>query len=78
MFEEVSKQPQMEENVKHSFKAFLRMENSKGQPELMDMLPALTWLWDLIKYYIWGHSFESIFSLELVQLWGPLLMVFRS
>ncbi len=42
MFEEVSKQPQMEENVKHSFKAFLRMENSKGQPELMDMLPALT------------------------------------
>ncbi len=41
MFEEVSEQPQMEENIKHSFKAFLRMENSRGQPELMDMLPAL-------------------------------------
>ncbi len=40
--ETVSKQPHFAENVKHSFKAFLRMEDTGGQPELMDMLPALT------------------------------------
>ena len=28
--------------VKHIFKAYLRMEDTGGQPELMDMLPALT------------------------------------
>ncbi len=42
IFEAVSKQPNFAENVKHSFKAFLRMEDTGGQPELMDMLPALT------------------------------------
>ncbi len=42
IFETVSKQPHFAENVKHSFKAFLRMEDTGGQPELMDMLPALT------------------------------------
>ena len=29
-------------DVKHIFKAYLRMEDTGGQPELMDMLPALT------------------------------------
>ena len=29
-------------DVKHMFKAYLRMEDTGGQPELMDMLPALT------------------------------------
>ncbi len=38
----VSRQPQFADNMKHSFKAFLRMEDTGGQPELMDMLPALT------------------------------------
>ncbi len=42
IFERVSKQPHFAENVKHSFKVFLRMEDTGGQPELMDMLPALT------------------------------------
>ncbi len=42
IFETVSKQPHFAENVKQSFKAFLRMEDTGGQPELMDMLPALT------------------------------------
>ena len=42
IFEKVSKQPQFAEDVKHSFRAFLRMEDTGGQPELMDMLPALT------------------------------------
>ncbi len=42
ILERVSKQPQFVEEVKHSFKAFLRMEDTGGQPELMDMLPALT------------------------------------
>ncbi len=42
IFETVSKQPHFAENVKHSFNAFLRMEDTGGQPELMDMLPALT------------------------------------
>ncbi len=42
IFKKVVKQPQFAEDVKHSFKAFLRMEDTGGQPELMDMLPALT------------------------------------
>ncbi len=41
VFETVSKQPHFAENV-NSFKAFFRMEDTGGQPELMDMLPALT------------------------------------
>ncbi len=41
IFKQVSKQPQFAEDVKHSFKAFLRMVDTRGQPELMDMLPAL-------------------------------------
>ncbi len=42
IYERVSRQPKFAENVKHSFKAFLRIEDTGGQPELMDMLPALT------------------------------------
>ncbi len=42
IFETVSKQLHFAENVKHSFKVFLRIEDTGGQPELMDMLPALT------------------------------------
>ncbi len=42
IYEKVSRQPQFAENVKHSFRAFLRIEDTGGQPELMDMLPALT------------------------------------
>ncbi len=42
IYERVSRQPQFSEIMKHSFKAFLRMEDTGGQPELMDMLPALT------------------------------------
>ena len=29
-------------DVKHMFKAYLRVEDTGGYPELMDMLPALT------------------------------------
>ncbi len=42
ILEKVSKQPQFADKVDHSFKAFLRMEDTGGQPELMDILPALT------------------------------------
>ncbi len=42
LFKEVSQQPEFAEEVKYTFKAFLRMEDTGGQPELMDMLPALT------------------------------------
>ncbi len=42
ILEKVSKQPQFAEKVEHSFKAFLRIEDTGGQPELMDILPALT------------------------------------
>ncbi len=42
IFQKVSKQPKFAEDVKHSFRAFLRMEDTGGQPELMDMLPVLT------------------------------------
>ncbi len=42
IYERVSRQPQFAEIMKQSFKAFLRMEDTGGQPELMDMLPALT------------------------------------
>ncbi len=42
IYERVSRQPRFADNMKHSFKAFLRMEDTGGQPELMDMLPALT------------------------------------
>ena len=37
-----SVQPDFWKEAKQSFKAFLRMEDTGGQPELMDMLPALT------------------------------------
>ncbi len=42
ILETVSKRPYFSEVVRHSFKAFLRLEDTGGQPELMDMLPALT------------------------------------
>ena len=34
--------PDFWKDAEHSFKAYLRMEDTGGQPELMDMLPALT------------------------------------
>ena len=37
-----SVQPDFWKETKQSFKAYLRMEDTGGQPELMDMLPALT------------------------------------
>ncbi len=30
------------QDIKHTFKAYIKMEDTGGQPELMDMLPALT------------------------------------
>ncbi len=41
LFKEASQQPNFAEEMK-SFKAYLRIEDTGGQPELMDMLPALT------------------------------------
>ena len=41
MFREVTEQPDFWSNLKHSFKAYIRMEDTGGQPEVMDMLPAL-------------------------------------
>ena len=35
-------QPKFLEDVQHLFRAYLRIEDTGGQPELMDMLPALT------------------------------------
>ena len=42
LFQEAVKQPEFWKDVKHSFRAYIRMEDTGGQPELMDMLPALT------------------------------------
>ena len=42
LFKKASEQPEFLEEMQHHFKAFLRMVDSGGQPELMDMLPALT------------------------------------
>ncbi len=43
IFEAVSKQPHFADNVKHTFNTFFfRIKDTGGQPELMDMLPALT------------------------------------
>ena len=42
LFKKASEQPEFVEEVQHHFRAFLRMEDTGGQPELMDMLPALT------------------------------------
>ncbi len=42
VFKKVSQQPEFVEDLRHSFRAFLRMEDTEGQPELMDMLPELT------------------------------------
>ena len=42
LFREVAQNPEFWNDVKRSFKAYLRMEDTGGQPELMDMLPALT------------------------------------
>ena len=39
---QVMKEPNFLKEVKHSFRAYIRMEDTGGQPELMDMLPALT------------------------------------
>ena len=41
LFKKASEQPEFLEEMQHHFRAFLRMEDSGGQPELMDMLPAL-------------------------------------
>ena len=42
LFKEATKQPEFWEEAKKSFRAYLRIEDTGGQPELMDMLPALT------------------------------------
>ena len=42
LFLEATKEPEFWDNAKHSFRAYLRIEDTGGQPELMDMLPALT------------------------------------
>ena len=42
LFQEACRQPEFWKDVKHSFRAYIRMEDTGGQPELMDMLPALT------------------------------------
>ena len=42
LFKKASEQPEFLEEMQHHFRAFLRMEDTGGQPELMDMLPALT------------------------------------
>jgi len=42
LFERVSDQPELLEGVQHHFKAYLRMEDTGGKPELMDMIPAFT------------------------------------
>ena len=42
LFQEALKHPEFWKEVKHSFRAYIRMEDTGGQPELMDMLPALT------------------------------------
>ena len=42
LFQGAFKQPEFWKDVKHSFRAYIRMEDTGGQPELMDMLPALT------------------------------------
>ncbi len=42
LFQTVSKNSDLWKDDKHSFRAFLKMEETEGQPELMEMLPALT------------------------------------
>ena len=41
LFKKASAQPKFAECMQHFFKAYLRIEDTGGQPELMDMLPAL-------------------------------------
>ena len=41
LFKKASVQPKFAESMQHFFKAYLRIEDTGGQPELMDMLPAL-------------------------------------
>ena len=42
LIKEATKQPKFWKDTKKFFRAFLRIEDTGGQPELMDMLPALT------------------------------------
>ena len=42
LFKKASEQPEFLEEMQHHFRAFLRVEDTGGQPELMDLLPALT------------------------------------
>ena len=41
LFKNASAQPKFAKNMQHFFKAYLRIEDTGGQPELMDLLPAL-------------------------------------
>ena len=41
LFKKASVQPKFAEKMQHFFKVYLRIEDTGGQPELMDMLPAL-------------------------------------
>ena len=42
IIKEISQKPDLWTDVKQSFRAYLRLEDTGGQPEMMDMLPALT------------------------------------
>ena len=42
LFQEAVKQPDFWKDIEYSFRAYIRMEDTGGQPGLMDMLPALT------------------------------------
>ncbi len=42
IYKEVSQQPNFAQEMSQSIKAYLRMQDTGGQPELMDMLPAFT------------------------------------
>ena len=41
LFKKASAQPNFTDTMQHFFKAYLRIEDTGGQPELMEMLPAL-------------------------------------
>ena len=42
LFQEAVKQPDFWKDMEYSFRAYIRMEDTGGQPGLMDMMPALT------------------------------------
>ena len=69
IFKEAIKQPEFWSDVKHSFKAYLRMEDTGGHPELMDILPALT---------IGGPSLYLLFFSYEMKLKGKVKVFYQS